>query len=196
MFCPSCKQDKPESQWYRCRSSPTGFQYYCKSCQLRDKLIWRTEHPEINRKRALDYYRANKEKVLKKKLQQYWSDPDAHRINTKEVRHRNPEKYRAIARRAMLKTYERDPSYFSRKTRKRDAAKKNAVPVWSNKEYVDNMYMLAKLVTDFTGVKYHVDHIVPLTSDLVCGLHNEFNLQVIPGNENSSKGNYAWPNMP
>ena len=42
----------------------------------------------------------------------------------------------------------------------------------------------------------HVDHIVPLNSPIVCGLHNEFNLQIIPPATNYHKSNNYWPDMP
>lgn len=55
---------------------------------------------------------------------------------------------------------------------------------------------IAQMRLAVTGEKWEVDHIVPLQSKLVCGLHNEFNLQVITQRENSSKRNYRWPDMP
>lgn len=55
---------------------------------------------------------------------------------------------------------------------------------------------LAVLREKITGIKHDVDHVVPLRSKLVCGLHNEFNLAVIPASENRSKGNRYWPGMP
>jgi len=71
-----------------------------------------------------------------------------------------------------------------------------STPSWANSVYVDDMYMLARLVSEFTGQQHHVDHIVPLQSNVVCGLHVEHNLQVIPGRDNQSKGNTRWPDMP
>jgi hypothetical protein len=55
---------------------------------------------------------------------------------------------------------------------------------------------VARLREEVTGQKWEVDHIVPLQSPLVCGLHNEFNLRVITRFENRSKNNRHWPDMP
>lgn len=40
-----------------------------------------------------------------------------------------------------------------------------------------------------TGVRWHVDHVVPIGHKDACGLHNAFNLQVIPASINQSKSN-------
>jgi len=37
---------------------------------------------------------------------------------------------------------------------------------------------------------HHVDHIVPLVSQLVCGL------QILDAKANIEKGNRSWPDMP
>ena len=38
-----------------------------------------------------------------------------------------------------------------------------------------------------TGFQWHVDHIVPLNHKQACGLHNAFNLQVVPASWNVKK---------
>lgn len=76
---------------------------------------------------------------------------------------------------------------------KRRASKLRATPKWADLDKITKIYDDARVL----GRKeHHVDHIVPLQSDLVCGLHNEFNLQVLPALKNLSKGNRYWPDMP
>ena len=74
--------------------------------------------------------------------------------------------------------------------------KLQAYPAWANKKYMELWYKFSKMEEARTGRKCHVDHIVPLRSKLVCGLHCEHNMQILFDKENCSKGNYHWPEMP
>lgn len=78
----------------------------------------------------------------------------------------------------------------------RRAVKLNSAVKWSDGFIVSEMYDLARRRTMATGIEWHVDHIVPLQSERVCGLHAHTNLRVIPGLENKVKGNSVWPGMP
>ena len=81
-------------------------------------------------------------------------------------------------------------------TQNRNAKKLQATPDWANEFFISEAYHIAKVRTRHFGFKWHVDHIVPLRSKAVCGLHVESNLQVIPAVENMKKGNRQWPDMP
>ena len=72
------------------------------------------------------------------------------------------------------------------------ASKLNATPTWLTEkqlEEIQDTYLLAKDCEMLSGDKYHVDHIVPLQGNNVCGLHVPWNLQVLPADINMSKGN-------
>lgn len=67
---------------------------------------------------------------------------------------------------------------------------RKAKPGWANPFFLREIYELARLRTKSTGVEWHVDHIIPLRGNLVCGLHVPDNLRVIVGAENVAKGNH------
>jgi len=73
---------------------------------------------------------------------------------------------------------------------RRRASKKNATPPWADLKEIDHIYELARE----KGLE--VDHIVPLVSNIVSGLHVPANLRCIPSELNRSKSNRYWPDMP
>lgn len=72
---------------------------------------------------------------------------------------------------------------------KRRASELKATSSWADNKKVRDFYKSAKILSKQTNVKHVVDHIEPLQSKEVCGLHNEFNLRVISEMENLKKGN-------
>lgn len=69
------------------------------------------------------------------------------------------------------------------------ASKLKATPSWADQSKIQEFYTEAHRLTKETGIKYTVDHQIPLNSDIVCGLHVEHNLQLLTLSENSAKGN-------
>lgn len=75
----------------------------------------------------------------------------------------------------------------------RRAAKLKATVSWSNKQNIIKIYKEAVRLTKETGILHVVDHIDPLQSKLICGLHIETNLQILTVSENATKSNKFVP---
>lgn len=72
----------------------------------------------------------------------------------------------------------------------RRAALRKATPSWASRKEMQYIHKLA------AGRGLVVDHIVPINSDIVCGLNTPDNLRCIPESLNSFKGNRYWEDMP
>ena len=97
-------------------------------------------------------------------------------------------------KKALKKWKQKNPNKVNAETAKRRASKLQRTPAWADLENIRSYYKLAKYFEYTTlGIKYHVDHIVPLQGENVCGLHVEDNLQVLRFDHNCSKNNqWNW----
>lgn len=84
---------------------------------------------------------------------------------------------------------QKNPEKIRAKYARRRAQKLNACPSWTDHKAIEAIYAEARRLTRETGILHHVDHIYPLISPYVCGLHVVENLQILTKSENLSKGN-------
>ena len=87
---------------------------------------------------------------------------------------------------------ERNLLWVRADTKSRRRKHRQATPPWltrAQKAKMRELYKIAITMTKTTGEKYVVDHIVPLRSEFVCGLHVPWNLRVITQEENLKKSN-------
>jgi hypothetical protein len=155
-------------------------------------LAWQKANPAKANASSAAWKAANPEKAKAYVMQYYEENKEARSVAFSSYREANLPIL--SARLAVWKKANADKCNASNSARR--AAKLSATPVWADLVEIDKMYALATAMTKSSGVYWHVDHIVPLRSDLVCGLHVHHNMQVFLGADNCSKGNRHWPDMP
>lgn len=153
---------------------------------------YRETNREKERARGARYYAENSAAVRERTSRYKSENLDGIRAYNAQYRKENADAVRARkANWAKENLTARRASYA-----KRRAIKLQATPMWANMAAIAAFYESADALNMITGEWHHVDHIVPLQSKIVCGLHNEFNLCVLTAQENLSKGNRRWPDMP
>ena len=109
-----------------------------------------------------------------------WRNQNKDYLNTK-ARNKSPEaKEKALA--ATRQWRESNKAYDAFRSAARRARTKQATPLWADKEKMRQIY-------ENCPEGMHVDHIVPLKSNIACGLHVEYNLQYLTPEDNWRKGN-------
>ena len=125
------------------------------------------------------------------------SDPDfASSRRAKENMRRAEPKERAKVNQLARDRYTHDPIGKEKsrlKEARRRAAQLQRRPSWANEQLIDAFYVEARRLEELTGIKFHVDHIIPMQGELVSGLDVETNLQLLPAHENQSKSNSFDP---
>ena len=103
--------------------------------------------------------------------------------------HKNKHKYKDVKKEYDKNRYAENKSYYLHIYNKRRCAKIKATPKWADQDKIRTIYKKAKWLEELTGLKYHVDHIIPLQGDGVCGLHCWNNLQILEASLNLTKKN-------
>ena len=86
----------------------------------------------------------------------------------------------------------RNRAHYTFLQNKRRSQNLNATTAWADMEYIKDLYKNcaeASNIFSCIGIKFHVDHIIPLQNELVCGLHTPDNLQILEASENCKKSN-------
>ena len=166
--CYVCKNRLQADLFYKTKGRSTGVSAACKKCAVKKSYEWNLKNKE-------KFLKIKKESAKKTGWQKKWNEKNREYLNAymREWNSKNKRIHSSSQRRGYSKVR----------------------PKWANNFYIKEIYDLCKLRSKLTGIKWNVDHIVPLTSELVCGLHVECNLQIITEIENKQKGNRYWPDM-
>lgn len=131
-------------------------------------------HTSARAKNANGRYLRDRHKRIERASEWAFENPDSRKKAARDWAARNSEKVKA-------------------NTHKRRAGKLNATPGWFGE--LDELVMreahaVARQREIATGIKWEVDHVVPLAGRKVCGLHVAANMQVIPMTDNRRKSNH------
>lgn len=196
--CSKCKVYKPLDDFLKrgwCKSCRRS---YSQSWYLKNKNYvigkvrkWAADNP-YKRAEILRRYSA-KNRDIERKRKAVWvtENPEKRKESTAKWRNANQEKRKKYNQKWI--TLNRGRSVENCASRR--ARKIKATPFWSETSAIKNLYKEAHEISKTFG-PVHVDHIVPLKSKIVCGLHVLANLRIIGAKENISKNNRTWPDMP
>jgi len=172
--CTKCGEVKVLSEFTINSCSNTGYYTLCKKCKSISRKPYREANKDELNANSREYYSNNKEKLL------IYGDV-YYKANRDKLREQQQEYYN-----------NHKEQYFAHNAKRR-ASKLNATSGWANLEIIKEIYAQCSRLSKETGIDCHVDHLIPLQSKLVCGLHVENNLQIITGSSNSKKCNKFTP---
>lgn len=208
-LCKRCNVEKPNEQFSKSSRETDGLQDRCKPCNSEVAAEYRAANIDKEKVRHRKYAQENRERV--RKYHKTWGANNTDKINEKARIFYQRNKNKSAKRMSKwkenplvkehLKKYMRQYQKNNRGrinsiAAKRHALKKQAIPVWADINLIEKFYSEAVTKTKQTGIEHSVDHIIPLNSNIVCGLHCQQNLRVIIHVENIKKGNRFWPDCP
>lgn len=166
----------------------------CKTCISVFQKAYRAANAEKRKEDHRRYYQDNREALAAKN--KAWAEANIDKVraagmrSTRAYRGRNPEKIKAQLHEYTVSNLDK----VSAKAAKQKAREIGAMPAWADASAILKVYTDAKELRALVG-SVDVDHIVPLQSRYVCGLHVHQNLEVITESENRRKSNTHWPDM-
>lgn len=153
--------------------------------RLERRKVWNKTYKERHPEKRREISRLDN--LKRKEQMRQWREENAEQYKSakREWYERNKEVSCEKARK-----YAREhPEWKAAQCAKRRARKKRAMPPWADEKRMQVLYEKAG------EYGMTVDHIVPLKSDKVCGLHCWENLQLLAPELNSAKMNRYWPDM-
>lgn len=184
-ICTRCKEEKSFNMFSKAKKGKFGLRATCKSC---DSHYHFSNKEKISSKAHI-YYENNKDIIITRTAQYRIDNPTYKRDYDKKYWQLNKEKSSILSKNWRKANLEKLRPIKAADASKRRSLKRQASPLWANLEKVKQIYVDCQLISEMTGIKHHVDHIIPLKGTLVSGLHVEYNLRIIPAIENLSKNN-------
>lgn len=192
-FCTICKETKPVGEFGSQKGARIKIRSHCRKCRSEKSAAHNKNNFERVSKIQAAYRDRNKDKI-----KNYFADLYVKTKNKIDARNKAWHAANRESRSEKGKeNYRKNRAAAYERRGRRRASEISATPRWLSfiqKAQVTEVYDIAFAREMQTGIKQHVDHIVPLRNKAVCGLHVPWNLQVLTADENLSKRNrFACP---
>ena len=215
--CTKCDVSKDESEFHK-RSDNRNLSGVCRACKNGYAKAYRVSNKGNIAARKKEYYANHKETILDNRKGYYQDNKEAiaaagkvyYQTNKEVVRVRG-KAYRATNKEVVSERrkahYGVNKEVFAARMRAYRQANPDKMAAHSTnyrdikrQQGENNMNELDKFVMEeavslrtmrekMTGGKWHADHIEPLLGKTVSGLHNAYNIAVVPATYNMSKSN-------
>jgi hypothetical protein len=156
-MCFKCKCEKPLISFHKHKQMKDGHLNKCSECVVKDVSAWRDKNPDC---RAKEHVRI-REKQGFQTMDEYQAKRKKNAKGRKVSSLQYAHKRRLQQERHIV-------------TELNELAFIEACDVRNRRKAL-------------TGFDWHIDHIVPINHKSACGLHNAFNLQVVPASWNIKK---------
>lgn len=162
--CAKCHLTLPLSDYGKNCSRSDGLQYYCRKCKRLDSKEWKLLHKEQVRSSSSNYYKNNRDEILKRNRRNYEKTKSERSKVIKRWKQLNPDKVQA--------------GYENRR--------KNLVGKITGEEWreIKNKYGNVCLRCG-TSKRLSIDHVIPISKG---GTNTVDNIQPLCGKCNSTKG--------
>lgn len=207
--CTLCKVSKALTDFYPSKALKSGRRSRCKACEVADGKVrvaeWVKKNPERARATRLAGQIRNREKINARSNERTKLFPEQVKEVKRRYREKNKEKLREADRLRRLANPARRKAAVAKydaKNRGRNnarCAERRRIcartPSWDvelDSLVFEEAALLRELRQSMCGGIWHIDHIEPLRGKLVSGLHNAFNMAVIPAALNRRKGNKQY----
>ncbi len=222
--CAKCRESKALCDFPKDKKRKDGLHPYCRVCVCAASKAYYNTHLDAARAKRKEYdathgaeknartaawRKANPERYAEVRKKQREARYEEVRAQEKARRAANPERYREVARLAYIRNIDAErargkrysaenPAKCAARVSRRRAALKRATPGWE-KELTSlveqEAFLLSAMRQAATGIRWHVDHGVPLSGKQVTGLHVWNNFRVIPARLNQRKYNSFDENL-
>lgn len=191
--CYRCKEKKSLDAFSKDKSREDGLQPRCIAC---NRALYKANKESISMAKKA-HYAANSSRI--KASTKVWYEDNRERMaaSNKTWAKAHPEKVRAYKKKysdankekkaASSKAWEAaNRGKSNAKAAKRRALKKQASVELTPEElqFIEDMYIMCRSISEVTGVVHHVDHIKPISKG---GKHHPDNLQILTATENLQK---------